>query len=91
MHPSRLIGSSLLALLFLLGGCATRPINAPITRIDVDRGYTFQNRQKHFKGQDNLVILAFSGEAHELQRFRTAFWSSSNVPKSLCRTASRHT
>ena len=61
MHPSRLIGSSLLALLFLLGGCATRPINAPITRIDVDRGYTFQNRQKHFKGQDNLVILAFSG------------------------------
>ena len=45
----------------LLGGCATRPINAPITQVDVDRGYTFQNRQKHFKGQDNLVILAFSG------------------------------
>ncbi len=58
---SRLVGPSLLALLFLVGGCATRPINAPITQIDVDRGYTFQNRQKQFKGQDNLVILAFSG------------------------------
>ena len=51
----------MLVLLLLMGGCATRPINAPITQIDVDRGYTFQNRQKHFKGQDNLVVLAFSG------------------------------
>ena len=59
MNPSRLLGSLMLVL--LLGGCATRPINTPITQVDVDRGYTFQNRQKHFKGQDNLVILAFSG------------------------------
>jgi NTE family protein len=51
----------MLALLLFLGGCATRPINAPITQVDVDRGYTFQNRQKYFKGQDNLVVLAFSG------------------------------
>ena len=59
MNPSRLLGSLMLVL--LLGGCATRPINTPITQVDVDRGYTFQNRQKHFKGQDILVILAFSG------------------------------
>ncbi len=44
-----------------MGGCATRPVNAPIAQVDFDGGYTFQNRQKHFKGQDNLVILAFSG------------------------------
>jgi NTE family protein len=61
MNPSRLVWSSTLALLLLLGGCATRPINPPITQIDGEGGYTFQNRQKHFKGQDNLVVLAFSG------------------------------
>ena len=47
--------------LLLLGGCATRPINPPIKEIDANTGYTFQTRQKHFKSQDNLVILAFSG------------------------------
>src|SRR5262245_20650702 len=51
----------LVALLLFLAGCATRPVNPPITQIDAEGGYTFQNRQKHFKGQENLVVLAFSG------------------------------
>ena len=61
MRSSRSTSLSILALLLLLGGCATRPINPPITQVDPSAGYTFQTRQKHFKSQDNLVILAFSG------------------------------
>ena len=45
----------------LLGGCATRPINPPLKEVDANTGYTLQTRQKHFKSQDNLVVLAFSG------------------------------
>ena len=45
----------------LLAGCATRPINPPVTDASLEKGYTFQTRQKHFKSQDNLVVLAFSG------------------------------
>ena len=52
---------SILALLLLLGGCATRPVNPPITEASLETGYTFQTRQKHFKNEENLVILAFSG------------------------------
>ena len=61
MNRSRGISLSLLALLLLLGGCATRPVNPPIKEVDANAGYTFQTRQKHFKSQENLVILAFSG------------------------------
>ena len=45
----------------LLGGCATRPVNPPITQVDPNGGYTLLTRQKHFKSQENLVVLAFSG------------------------------
>lgn len=58
MNPSCGISLSILALLLLLGGCATRPINPPITQVDANAGYTFQSRQKHFKSQENLVVLA---------------------------------
>ena len=61
MNRSRSISLSLLALLLLLGGCATRPVNPPIKEVDANTGYTFQTRQKHFKSQENLVVLAFSG------------------------------
>jgi NTE family protein len=44
-----------------LGGCATRPVNPPIKEVDPNAGYTFQARQKHFKSQETLVVLAFSG------------------------------
>jgi NTE family protein len=50
-----------LAAVIVLGGCATRPINPPMKEVDPNGGYTFQSRQKHFKSQENLVVLAFSG------------------------------
>jgi NTE family protein len=55
--PSLLV----LALLLLLGACATRPINPPITQADPSTGYRFEVRQAQVKNKDNLVILAFSG------------------------------
>src|SRR6266480_6642966 len=51
----------MLALLLVLGGCATRPINQPITQADSSTGYRFEVRQAQVKNKDNLVILAFSG------------------------------
>jgi NTE family protein len=50
-----------LASLLLLGGCATRPINPPITQADPNTGYRFETRQAKEKEKENLVILAFSG------------------------------
>jgi NTE family protein len=51
----------MLALLLLVGGCATRPVNPPITRADTSTGYRFEVRQAHASSKDSLVILAFSG------------------------------
>jgi NTE family protein len=45
----------------LFGGCATRPVNPPITHVDPHAGYRFETRQANIKDKDNLVILAFSG------------------------------
>lgn len=50
-----------LGALLLLGGCATRPINPPITEMDRTTGYRYLTRQAHFKDPQNLVVLAFSG------------------------------
>ena len=50
-----------LALVLLLGACATRPVNPPITQADASTGYRFEVRQAQVKNKDNLVILAFSG------------------------------
>jgi NTE family protein len=50
-----------IAAAIVLAGCATRPVNPPLKDASLERGYTFQSRQKHFKSQENLVILAFSG------------------------------
>lgn len=36
-------------------------MNPPITKVDPGGGYSLQARQKHFKNQDTLVVLAFSG------------------------------
>lgn len=58
MH-ARTIAAVLALLVF--GGCATRPVNPPIASVAPDKGYTFQERQKHFRSEENLVILAFSG------------------------------
>jgi NTE family protein len=49
------------ASLLLLGACATRPINPPITQADPRTGYRFETRQAGDKDKQNLVVLAFSG------------------------------
>jgi NTE family protein len=49
------------AALLALAGCATRPVNPPITQVDLDTGYRLLKRQPHFKDPDTLVVLAFSG------------------------------
>jgi NTE family protein len=48
-------------LLLLLGGCANRPINPPITSTDLKAGYRLETRQTRIKDKENVVILAFSG------------------------------
>jgi NTE family protein len=48
-------------LLLLLGGCASRPVNPPITSTDLKTGYRLEARQTQIKDKENLVILAFSG------------------------------
>ena len=48
-------------LLLLLGGCATRPVNPPITSTDLKAGYRLETRQTRIKDKENVVILAFSG------------------------------
>jgi NTE family protein len=61
MNASRIVSLAVVALL-LLGGCATPPINPPITQIDPGAGYRFETRQTvSTNSKDNLVILAFSG------------------------------
>jgi len=57
LRPASLV----LALLLVLGGCASRPVNPPITQADETRGYRFEVRQAQVKNKENLVILAFSG------------------------------
>jgi NTE family protein len=45
----------------LVGGCATRPVNPPITQIDPTAGYRFETRLASSEQKPNLVVLAFSG------------------------------
>jgi NTE family protein len=58
LHRSPWLG---LALLLLLAGCATRPVNPPITKANPQTGYRFETRHAQAKDKTNLVILAFSG------------------------------
>ena len=61
MARLRIPSLTVLASVLLLGGCATRPINPPITQTDLSKGYRFETRQAHAKDKDNLIVLAFSG------------------------------
>jgi NTE family protein len=51
------------ALIALLGGCASRPINPPITQADPAAGYRYDVHQSRAKdsAKEAMVILAFSG------------------------------
>jgi NTE family protein len=61
MNHSRIPLLHVLFTLLLLGGCATRPINAPITEVSWDKGYQYLARYQHAQDRENVVILAFSG------------------------------
>ena len=47
--------------LIFLGGCASRPINPPVSQVDHTDGYRFLTRPQYSTANDTLVILAFSG------------------------------
>ena len=49
------------AVLLLLAGCASRPVNPPIAQADPHAGYRFETRMAKTGQKENLVILAFSG------------------------------
>lgn len=51
----------LIASLLVLAGCATRPVNPPITQIDTSRPYMLQRQARSEAQHQNLVVLAFSG------------------------------
>ena len=46
-----------------VAGCASRPINEPISHVDVESGYRASVRlpKQQSKDLNNLVLLAFSG------------------------------
>lgn len=50
-----------LALLTMLGGCATRPVNPAITQVAPDTGYRYLVHEQHLGEKENLLVLAFSG------------------------------
>ena len=52
-----LAGAALLA----LAGCASRPVNPPITQADPNTGYRFETRVGKQGERENLIVLAFSG------------------------------
>ncbi|HEY5862032.1 MAG TPA: patatin-like phospholipase family protein [Casimicrobiaceae bacterium] len=49
------------ALAVVLGGCASRPVNPPLTRVDLAAGYRLDARPPIVEDKENLLILAFSG------------------------------
>lgn len=62
MNRLHVSSALLLASLLLLGGCASRPVNPPITQADPRTGYRFETRQAvSTNRKDTLVVLAFSG------------------------------
>jgi len=60
-YMTRAICIALATTLLVLAGCATRPVNPPITHTNPSSGYRFETRQAHAIDKENLVVLAFSG------------------------------
>ncbi|MET0345063.1 MAG: patatin-like phospholipase family protein [Casimicrobiaceae bacterium] len=58
MHRSFILFA--LAATLVLAGCATRPVNPPIAKLEAKQ-YQFQRASRDPASQQNLVILAFSG------------------------------
>ena len=49
------------AMLLLLAGCASRPVNPPIAQADPTAGYRLETRAARHGERENLLVLAFSG------------------------------
>src|SRR5262245_59236567 len=47
------------AALLVLGGCATAPMNPPISHLDPASGYRFQTRDRYIKAKEDITVLAF--------------------------------
>src|SRR5437667_291444 len=52
---------ALVAAMALLGGCATRPVNAPLGHYDPGKAYRIERASEAAEDNATLVILAFSG------------------------------
>jgi NTE family protein len=50
-----------LAAAMVVAGCATRPVNPPLSHLEPDKVYTIGSAEQTSQGRENLVILAFSG------------------------------
>ena len=61
LPSSRFASLPMLAVMLLLGACASRPVNPPIAHVEPDAGYRFLTRSERLQSSENLVILAFSG------------------------------
>jgi NTE family protein len=54
-------GALALAVVCVLAGCATRPVNGRIERYDTSADYAYQRPSDNAEDQQNLILLAFSG------------------------------
>jgi len=61
MNKRRVLLHVALAALLALGGCATAPVNPPITHADPTAGYRYETRAHYFQDTEDIVVLAFSG------------------------------
>ena len=61
MPDARVLLAIPLVALLGLAGCATRPVNPPLERVDHASGYRFLARAQLARDHDNLIVLAFSG------------------------------
>jgi NTE family protein len=50
-----------LVALAMIVGCASRPINARLEKVDPRGGYRLETRAQYDRDRDSLVVLAFSG------------------------------
>jgi NTE family protein len=50
-----------MVMMVLIGGCATRPVNAPLERYDPDSAHRIERPSENAEDNATLVILAFSG------------------------------
>lgn len=61
MDIVRFVALLLVASSLAVAGCATRPVNPPLTHVDQSKPYELQKKGQTAAQAQNLVILAFSG------------------------------